>query len=112
MYKLDENIKFNVFSEVGQCENHSTDDLMIHYFVHIYFLMNWFELMQIKYAPKAPPRRVPKAEVKTYLLNSYALSASYFLFKSSHVLCLFAVKWLKMLMLPRPWTCCNVSMQM
>lgn len=37
MYKFDENIKFSVFNEVGQCKNHSTDDLMIHYFVHIYF---------------------------------------------------------------------------
>lgn len=41
------------------------------YKVIIYLLLSSFdeylELFQVKFAPKAPPRRVPKPEVKTYV---------------------------------------------
>jgi hypothetical protein len=32
------------------------------------FLMNCYELLQMRFAPRAPPRRVPKPEIKTYVI--------------------------------------------
>lgn len=80
----------------------------------LYFLMICYDLLQMRFVPKAPPRRAPKPEVKSYLscgwiaFQASMLASSYFDLCQSHFL--FAVKWMRISMPTRLRNCYGVSM--